>query len=131
MDTAIPVTLLPVTLTFVALLALSLLPLIVWIGLGRARAQMLYGDGDDPVLRRRIGIHRNLLETGPVTALALWGGETLGVGAYWLWIAVASFIFGRVLHAALYDHTRRGISMLFTAAPGFALGATILILLWI
>ena len=120
----------PITLTFVALCSIAMLPLISWIGLRRAAVQTLHGHGDDPALRRRIRIHGNFIETAPLAILAVWGGELLQFPSLALWAAVGSFALGRLLHAALFDSTRRGLAMLFTTGPALFLGVAILIVLW-
>ena len=121
---------LPVTLSFVALCGLALLPMTAWIGLHRGAVRVLRGDGGDPVLFKRIRIHGNFIENAPLTTLTLAGAEALGLAAFWLWIGVASFVAGRILHYMHYDRSSRGIGMLLTTLPAGAWGAWILWRVW-
>lgn len=107
---------------FVALCALILFALTAWVGLRRGAVGILRGTGTDPVLEKRSRMHGNFIENAPITALAVLMAELLGLASLWLWIAVASFFVGRLLHFALYDHKARGAGMLLTQAPGALLG---------
>ena len=123
--------LLPVTFTFVAICAILLFPMSGWIGFYRSRIGVLRGDGGDPVLFKRIRIHGNFIENAPVTALVLGAAETLGLGAQWLWLAVLSFIAGRLLHYVLYDSPTRGLPMGLTTGPGLLLGLWVVWRIWL
>ena len=120
-------TLLPITFTFISVLAICLMPLTAWIGLYRGKTRILRGDGGDAVLFKRIRVHGNLMENAPLFALVLGASETLGLGATWLWLAVASFLAGRVLHYVLYDRKTRGVAMSLTLLPGLLMGVWLLV----
>lgn len=120
----------PVSLTFIAICGMSLMPMVTAIGLYRGSINVLRGDGGDPVLFKRIRIHGNFVENAPLVALTLFGAEGLGLSAFWLWLAVASFFASRIGHYALYDRKSRGGPMTFTVFPPLALGIYILVKLW-
>lgn len=120
----------PVTLTFVAMCGLVLLPMTAWIGMYRDSIRILRGDGGNPVLSKRIRIHGNFIENAPITALTLGGAELLGLGPVWLWLGLAAFVAGRIVHYVLYDRPSRGIGMLLTTLPAAAWGAWILWTVW-
>ena len=122
---------LPVTLTFIALSALAMFILVAWIGLTRAPLGVLRGDGDHPVLFKRIRIHANFVETAPLFALSLGAGEALGLGASLLWLAVVSYGLGRIGHYFLYDSKFRGLPMTLTVGPSALIGLWVLYRLWL
>jgi len=117
--------------TFIAAYAIALIFLTGAVGLYRGRAGILRGDGGDAILHKRIRIHGNLTENAPAFALALVAAEILGLAQVWLWIAVASFVVGRVFHHVLYDDARRGAPMFLTQAPSALLGLWILSSIWL
>lgn len=119
-------TLLPVTFTFVSLLAILLIPFTGWVGLRRSNIGVLRGDGGDAVLFKRIRIHGNLMENAPLFVVMLGASEIAGLGPFWLWLAVVTFVAGRALHYALYDSKMRGGAMLITLLPGAIMGLWIL-----
>lgn len=120
----------PPTLTFISLCGMSLMPLSGWIGLYRGKIRVLRGDGNDPILFKRIRMHGNFIENAPITALALAAAEGLGLAAAWLWMGVVSFVAGRILHFVLYDSMTRGISMGLTTLPALAWSVWILWRVW-
>ncbi|WP_170327353.1 MAPEG family protein [Ruegeria arenilitoris] len=125
------VMLLPVTFTFVSVLAIILIPMTGWVGLRRDKiGGVLRGDGDDLVLFKRIRIHGNLMENAPLFALVLGASEYAGLDTRWLWLAVAVFLAGRILHYALYDSAKRGLAMLVTLLPGLMMGFWLLGQIW-
>ncbi|MEP3050309.1 MAG: MAPEG family protein [Erythrobacter sp.] len=121
----------PITATFVAICAIVMFLLIAWVGLRRGAIKALHGDASDAALRKRIRIHGNFIETAPLVALAIWASEAMEFPQIWLWLSVASFFLGRVLHAIWFEKTVRGIAMLFTTLPAMGLGAAILLKLWL
>ncbi len=121
----------PVTLTFVAMCGLVLLPMTAWIGVYRDSIGILRGDGGDAVLFKRMRIHGNFIENAPITALVLAGAELLGLGPVWLWLGLAAFVAGRVVHYVLYDRPSRGIGMLLTTLPAAVWGGWILWTVWL
>ena len=123
-------TLLPVTFSFVSVLAILLIPLTGWVGVLRGKIGVLRGDGGNPDLFKRIRIHGNLMENAPLFALVLGASEYAGLGLFWLWLAVATFVAGRILHYVLYDSTMRGGAMLVTVLPGVLMGLWLLVRIW-
>ena len=108
---------LPVTTTFIALYAIALNVMTGWVGLYRGKIGVLRGDGGDAVLFKRMRIHGNLTENAPALALALGASEILGIAQWALWLAVISFILGRILHFKYFDDEKRGIAMVLTQLP--------------
>jgi uncharacterized membrane protein YecN with MAPEG domain len=123
---------LPVTYTVLGILAVLLIPLTGWVGLRRDKiGGVLRGDGGDPTLFKRIRIHGNLMENVPVFILVLGASEAASLGPLWLWLAVATFLAGRVLHFILYDSGKRGLAMLVTLLPGALMGIWLLSSIWL
>lgn len=123
---------LPVTFTFISVLAILMIPITGWIGMRRDKiGRVLRGDGGDPILFKRIRIHGNLMENAPLLALIMGAAESTGLGPAWLWLAVATFIVGRVLHYALFDSAKRGLAMLVTVLPSVIMGIWLLTQVWI
>lgn len=114
---------LPVTAIFITLYSAAIFIMVARVGLRRQAVMALHGDKDDKELHKRIRIHGNLTETAPAFGLALLIAELLGLGALWLWIAVGSFLIGRVWHYHYFNSPKRGNGMLFTLLPGILLGA--------
>ena len=123
--------LLPVTFTVISVLAISLLGFASWIGLLRGKLGILRGDGGNAVLFKRIRIHGNLMENAPVFVLVLGAAESAGLGTQWLWLAVATFVAGRLLHVPLYDMKLRGAAMFLTILPGVLMGGWLLARIWL
>lgn len=111
-----------VSIVFIALCAAAMLCMTAWIGLLRGRLGVLRGHGGDPVLEKRIRIHGNFTETAPLTALALLSAELLGLADPWLWLAVASYMIGRIWHYVGYDRKDRGGAMALSAGAALLLG---------
>lgn len=122
---------LPVTYTFAALCAIGMMVLVGWIGLKRGSLNVLRGDGGDPVLFKRIRIHGNFIETAPLAVLCMGAAESLGATAPWLWLALASYALGRILHAVMYDQRARGLPLTLTTGPFLLLGLFVLQRLWL
>lgn len=65
----------------------------------RLAKQISLGDGDDPVLQRRMRAHANATEWMTPGLIALWGLALLPAAPLWLLHAGAGTLFvGRVLH---------------------------------
>lgn len=120
-------TILPVSMIFISLCALAVFFMTAWIGLLRGSINVLRGHGENEKLEKRIRIHGNFIENAPITALAMASAEALGLAGSWLWLAVASFVAGRVLHYLLYDKKVRGIAMTLTQGPAAAMAIWILL----
>ncbi len=120
----------PVSFTFIALCMITVFGLVSWIGPYRGARSILRGDGGDPELFRRIRIHGNFTEVAPMTALALFAAESLGLGQGWLWAGVVSFFAGRVWHLTLYDSKWRGVPMSLSVGPGLLMSLWVLWILW-
>lgn len=124
-------TLLPVTFTFVSVLAILMIPMTGWVGMRRDKVGTLRGDGGDPELFKRIRIHGNLMENAPLLALVMGAAEYAGLGTGWLWLAVATFVAGRIAHYALFDSKKRGLAMFVTVLPSVAMGVWLLTQIWL
>ncbi len=123
-------TYLPVTFTFISVLAILLIPFTGWVGLLRGKIGVLRGDGGNPDLFKRIRIHGNLMENAPLFALVLGASEYAGLGSTWLWLAVLTFVVGRILHFIVYDKQIRGGAMFITILPGVLMGIWLLVSIW-
>ena len=110
-------TAIPVTITFISLYAVALVILTGWIGIFRGKVGILRGHGGDTVLEKRIRYHGNLIENAPAMALVLGASESLGMTSWVLWLAVCSFVVGRVLYFQLYDLKIRALAMSLTQFP--------------
>jgi uncharacterized protein len=65
----------------------------------RVRTGVLFMDGGDKQLLRRIRAHANLAETAPIVLLLMALHEISGAPVLWLWIAGGVFFVGRCIHA--------------------------------
>ncbi|MDE1467078.1 MAPEG family protein [Aurantiacibacter sp. D1-12] len=117
----------PVTTAFVSLSAIVVFALTGWIGVRRGATDILRGHGGDEVLQKRVRIHGNFVENAPITALVVGAAEVMGMSKDWLWIAVFSFLAGRILHYLLYDRKIRAAGMLLTQAPALLIGLWLLL----
>ncbi len=118
--------LLPITSIIAALLALAVIPLAMQISirriaLGKAAGDptaVVFGDGDDAILRRRIRAFGNFIEYVPVALVVLALMELQGGEALWVWGAGIALLLGRALHAVgmLYAESPapRGLGMVLT-----------------
>ena len=122
--------LLPVTFTFISVIAVLLIPLTGWVGIRRAKVNVLRGDGGDAVLFKRIRIHGNLMENVPLFAIVLGASEYAGLEVNWLWIAIVIFTVGRITHYLLYNSKTRGVAMFITLLPGAAMSIWLLQQIW-
>jgi uncharacterized membrane protein YecN with MAPEG domain len=91
---------LPVTSAVAALAAVALVVLSVRVSLGRMRAGVRIGFGDDAALLRRIRAQGNFIEYVPLALILLGLAEARAAGAGWLWIIAGLLVVGRALHAA-------------------------------
>lgn len=120
-----------VAFTFIAVCAGSLFFMTAAVGLKRLSiGGVLRGDGGEAALYKRIRIHGNFIENAPLMALVLLAAEMLGIADAWLWLAVASFVAGRIYHYVRYDAADRGFGMALTTGPALALGAAVLVQAW-
>ena len=100
---------LPITSITAASLAIIMLPLTLQVSLRRvAIGSVVFGDGGDDVLRRRIRAFGNFIEYAPMCLILLALLEAQGAGTTWLWTTAALLVAGRVIH---------GLGMLFAQSP--------------
>jgi uncharacterized protein len=104
---------LPITSLFAALLALLLFTLTMTVIVTRMTTKTDLGDGDNPLMFRRIRAHGNFVEYVPMGLILLGLTEVSGAGAIWLWTIGALLLVGRILHAA---------GMIFTISPSRVIG---------
>jgi uncharacterized membrane protein YecN with MAPEG domain len=104
---------LPITSLFAALLALLLFTLTMTVIVTRMTTKTDLGDGDNPLMFRRIRAHGNFVEYVPMGLILLGLNEVSGAGAIWLWTIGALLLVGRILHAA---------GMIFTISPSRVIG---------
>jgi len=112
---------LQVTLVFVAIFALMQVPMTVAVGLRRIKTNILFLDGGDQALTRRMRAHGNYTETVPIFLLAMGAAELSGAPHLLLWIAGGGFVAGRLLHYGTIvtsgDGIGRAIGMILTLVP--------------
>lgn len=114
---------LPVTMTSTAILLLFAVPLSLQVTFRRIKlGNVVFGDADDPVLRRRIRAHANFTEYVPTALVALALLELSQALPRMLVIALgASFVANRILHAAgmLFGRTPAIRAVAMMATHGF------------
>lgn len=113
--------LLPITSTIAALLAILMLPLTLQVSmLRKSLGNVVFGDADNDVLRRRIRAFGNFVEYTPLCLLLLALVELQGASAFFAWSVGALLLAGRIIHALgmLYADTPapRGVAMFMTYA---------------
>jgi uncharacterized membrane protein YecN with MAPEG domain len=112
---------LQVTLVFVAIFALLQAPMTIAVGLRRIKTNIMFLDGGDQVLTRRMRAHGNFTETVPIVLLAMGGAEISGAPHMLLWIVGGGFVAGRLMHYGTVvtsgDGIGRAIGMVLTLAP--------------
>lgn len=117
----------PISIVFIALLALIQAPMTVVVGLYRSKTGILFMDGSDEAMMRRMRAHGNFTETVPITLLAMAAAEYAGAPAALLWAGGLVLLAGRIMHyAAIRQYggaIGRAIGMTLTliAMAGFGL----------
>lgn len=100
---------LPVTSIIAAILAIIMFPLTLQVSTRRlAVGSVVFGDGGDETLRRRIRAFGNFVEYVPICLILLVLIEFQGARPLWLWITGGLLVAGRVIHA---------LGMLFATSP--------------
>ena len=97
--------LLPITLTIAAAAAIIDLWLAFRIVPTRLKDKVLHGDAGDQRLAIRMRAQANFVEYAPFVLILLGLIELGGGSPFWLWLAGASFVVARVLHAIGMDRT--------------------------
>jgi len=69
------------------------------IGRLRMARKIEMGDGNDPLLYARMRAQSNFIENTPITLILVAVVELAGKGGWWLPVAGAVFMAGRVMHA--------------------------------
>lgn len=87
-------------LLLVAAFAILTAVLGLLVSLRRRAIGASLGDGDDPVLLRRIRAHGNLVEYAPLAVLLTWGLATVGLPPAAVWTAALLLLLARLIHAA-------------------------------
>lgn len=108
------------TLLFAGACALLQCALTALVIVQRRRSKILFLDGGDTVLVRRIRAHGNFSETAPMALLLMLLLELGGVAPAWLVLLGTALLLGRLLHAAgllgLGGHGARLLGMALTLA---------------
>jgi len=112
---------LPITSTIAACLAIIMFPLTLQVSMRRKSiGNVVFGDGDDEVLRRRIRAFGNFVEYVPTCLVMLALVEIGGASSTLLWTIGGLLLLGRIIHALgmLYADTPipRAIAMFMTYA---------------
>lgn len=117
---------LEITSIAASLLALLMLPLTLQITIKRAMlgkslgdiTAVVFGDGDDDTLRRRIRAFGNFIEYTPICLVMLGLLENGGAGNTLVWSVAGLLVGGRILHALgmlfAVSPAPRGVAMLMT-----------------
>ena len=84
----------------------------------RRRDRIVHGDNDDKVMMKRIRGHANASEQIPIALITLGLAEWTLPG-WWILIAAALLVIGRIMHGAYFarhglPHNFRVLGMLFT-----------------
>lgn len=95
--------LLQTTLSLAAAAAIINIWLMVRVGQLRAKGKIIYGDGGDEALLRRMRAHANFAENTPLVLILIGVIELTGKGGQWLAIVGAIYMLGRVSHAIGMD----------------------------
>jgi uncharacterized membrane protein YecN with MAPEG domain len=90
--------LLPTTLCLAAAAAVINLWLSIRIGNLRMKGKILYGDGGDEMLMRRMRAHANFVENTPLVLILIAAIEAAGKGATWLAVVGGIYMLGRIGH---------------------------------
>ncbi len=93
---------LPVTSLSAIFAALLILVLTVQVIRLRRKDGVVIGDNNDRVLAKAIRGHANATEQLPIALILMGLAELQGAPAGLLWIAAASLIAGRVMHATYF-----------------------------
>jgi uncharacterized membrane protein YecN with MAPEG domain len=109
---------LPTTLSLAAAGAIINLWLSMRIGNLRLKGRILYGDGGNEMLLRRMRAQANFIENAPLALILIAAIELSGKGAQWLAIVGALFMLARLAHALGMDggslHRLRSVGALAT-----------------
>jgi uncharacterized membrane protein YecN with MAPEG domain len=98
--------LLPTTLCLAAAAAIINLWLSMRIGNLRLKGRILYGDGGDEMLLRRMRAQANFIENTPLVLILIGAIEGAGKGGTWLPVVGAIYMLARVAHAIGMDGGR-------------------------
>lgn len=98
--------LLQTTLSLAAAAAIINIWLTLRIGLLRQANAILYGDGGNERLMRRMRAHANFVENTPLVLILTGAIELSGKGGQWLALVGAFYMLARVAHALGMDGTR-------------------------
>ncbi|SHE74689.1 hypothetical protein SAMN04487965_0562 [Microbulbifer donghaiensis] len=88
-----------VTALYAGLCAILLIALAARVVQFRWSKNVGMGSGDDRLNQVRVRVHANATEYMPMALLLMLIAELNGLGALWLHILGALFVFGRLLHA--------------------------------
>jgi uncharacterized membrane protein YecN with MAPEG domain len=97
------VVLLSTTLCLAAAAAIINLWISLRIGNLRMAGKIMYGDGGNEMLLRRMRAHANFIENTPLVLILVGAIELTGKGGTWLALVGAVFMLARVAHAIGMD----------------------------
>lgn len=95
--------LLPTTLSLAAAAAIINIWITMRVGQLRVSGKIMYGDGGNETLMRRIRAHANFIENTPLVLILIGVIELAGKGGQWLAIVGAIYMLSRVGHAIGMD----------------------------
>lgn len=124
--------LLPTTLSLAAAAAIINFWISLRIGKVRHAGKVLYGDGGNELLMRRMRAHANFVENTPLVLILIALIEGAGKGGQWLAIVGALFMLGRVAHVIGMDgkvpFRSGGTAISFFTQIGLAVVAVLIVL---
>ena len=94
-----------VTAVFTAVLAVMQIFLAVYVGIFRTKTDILFLDGGNEELLRRIRAHGNFTENVPMALLVMAGAEMSGVSTMIITAVGCVLILARVIHFAAITKT--------------------------
>ncbi|MCJ2181175.1 MAPEG family protein [Novosphingobium sp. 1949] len=79
----------------------------LWLGTRiaavRNKDKIWHGDGDNPLLMRRMRAQANFIENTPFLLILAAAIELSGAGGTWLWVAGGAYMLARIAHALGMD----------------------------
>lgn len=90
---------LPITSLLTAIFALMMITLSLLVSLRRRKLWVVYGDGDDEILRSRIRAHGNFIEYAPLALFVVGLLEFRGTPNIVIGLLALGFLCARLLHA--------------------------------
>ncbi len=125
---------LPITALLAGVFAIVFVPMTVSIGVRKSQVGVMFGDGGDDVLFRRIRAHANFLEYVPLTLILMAVAEMNHASALFLYITGAVFFVARMAHYYVLNYrdspSLRKATMLGTMGAILSFAIWLLLYFW-